>query len=221
MDTSHPGPLNVPGVSLSLKLDSLSELISAESGAPIDAPDANQPQVRSQSLQSESLRLSADSQTAKFFPTLQISAALTQTLPDVPNPPTYLQKSVGVSLSLPLYLGDPTRHLVDQQKNEAMAAEFRAKQLTEDILRDFSKAQEMLQSLKVQRSLAARDVAQSREESKLYYTSYKAGKINFIDVQNANVQALQAKVNAARIDAQILNQLITLKYLSGKEIPHG
>lgn len=58
---------------------------------------------------------------------------------------------------------------------------------------------------------------QSEEAAKLYYSSYKAGKNNLIDVQIANNQALQAKVGAARIDAQILNQLILLNALSGEQ----
>lgn len=219
-DLSHPGPQGVPNVRLALKLEPLSQLLAELGQGSIPPPGDNQPQIRSQVLQSESFELNSESQSAKLYPALQLSGGISYLVPDIPNPTAFFQETVAVSLSMPLYLGDPTRHLADQQRSAAESARFRADQLRDNIQRDFGKAREMLESLREQRKLAAQDVTQSEEEARLYFTSYKAGKINLIDVQNANNQALQAKVNAARIDAQTLNQIITLKSLSSKEPQH-
>ncbi len=116
---------------------------------------------------------------------------------------------------MPLFFGDPSRALSAQQRSQAEAADYRAKGAKEDLDRDFSKSQELLTSLQDQRQLAYKDVEESEEEAKLNYVSYKAGKLNYVDVQNANNLALQSKVAATRIDAQILNQIETLKSLSG------
>jgi outer membrane protein TolC len=148
---------------------------------------------------------------------IQLSAAVNYNRPDIPNPPSYWQETAGVSLTLPLYFGDASHHLGAEARSQAQAAEFRAEQTRLNLLRDYGKAREMLASLREQRKLAAEDVKQSQEEARLYYISYKAGRLNFIDVQNANNQALTASVNASRIDAQTLNQIIILKSLSSEE----
>ncbi|MDR3606219.1 MAG: TolC family protein [Oligoflexia bacterium] len=219
-ELSQPGPPGIPGVSLVLRLEPLRQLLLEIAQALPSPPTDAQPQIRSQELQSRSFDLSADSQSSKKLPAVQVSAGVSLNHPDIPAPPTYWQETVGVSVSMPLYLGDPSRYVEAQQRSQADAARYRAGQLRDDIHRDFQKASEMFESLREQQKLAYQDVIQSQEEAKLYYTSYKAGKINFIDVQNANNQALLAKVSAARIDAQILNQSIILKSLAGEEFLH-
>ena len=216
-DVSHPGPPHVENVSLVLNLDPFEKLLSENTG-PIAPPDQKQPQIRSQHLLVEASELTADSQSAKLYPTLQLSAETSLNYPNGPKLEQIHQNTVILGFSMPLYLGDPTWHQVSQTRKQAESLRYREDQLRIDIQRDFSKAQEMLASLREQQVLAKQDIQQSEEAAKLYYESYRAGKINLIDVQNADVQALQSKVNGARIDAQILNQLITLKSLSGKEV---
>jgi outer membrane protein TolC len=216
-DISRPGPADVENVTLILRLDPLDRSLAEQGEAAISPPGDDHPQVRSLELQAQSSHRSAESQSAKLFPQLQLSGGVSYLLPNIPNPPQYWQESAGVSLSIPLYLGDPTPSLAAEQRNQATAVEFREAQLKDDIYRDFTKAKNLLSSLSDQKKLAAQDVALAERAAKLYYNSYRAGKVNLIDVQNANVQALQSKVDAARIDAQILNQIILLKSLSGKE----
>jgi outer membrane protein TolC len=221
-DVSHPGPTGIPGVTFALNLDSLKQLLGSELLPPSAATPGNaQPQIRSQEFQSQSYEYTAKSQFAKVFPVVQLSAAVTDERPNIPNPITFLQETVGVTLSLPLWVGDTSSKLAAEQRRQSDAASYKAAQLQDDISRDYSKARETLASLRVQSELSRRDVEQSEEQARLYFTSYKLGKINFIDVQNANNQALTAKVSSARIDAQILTQVITLLSLSGEESSHG
>ena len=84
-----------------------------------------------------------------------------------------------------------------------------------DLRRDFDRARTLLDDLRERRDLAAQDVAASEEAARLYYQSYQAGRINLIDVQSADLRALHAKVGAAQIAAQMLQQLVTLRALSG------
>jgi outer membrane protein TolC len=219
-EISHPGPPHTPNVSLILKLDSFEKLISTQKQVEISAPDDQQPQILSQTLQAESLELNAASQSAKRYPALQVFAGVSYNRPNIPNPISYWQETVGVSLSMPLFLGDPIPALAAQQRNQAQSTFYRQAQTRVDLQRDFLKSKELLQSYREQRELASQDVLQSTEAANLYYISYKSGKINYTDVQDANLQALQSKVNLSRIDAQILNQLILLKSISGKDLPH-
>ena len=216
---SRPGPKGVPGITLAVSFDRLDDLLARESREMAQVPDNNQPGIRSQLLQSESMELNSESQSAKSYPAIQAMAGVSFNRPDIPDPPSYWQETLGVSLTLPLFLGDSSQKLADQWKSQADAALHRAFQLKSDLGRDFKKARELLASLREQRKLADRDIDESEDAAHLYYTSYRAGKLNLIDVQNANVQALQAKLNATRIDAQMLDELILLKSLSGKESP--
>lgn len=200
-----------------LKLDSLEDTLTNLSRLQISTPTDAQPQIRSLQLLAESSEKSASAQTAKLFPTIQLAASSTLAYPNGPVMNQINQNMVGLVLSIPLYIGDPTWHLAASKRREAQANKHRAQQLKTNINRDFSKASEMLDSLYGQKKLSTQDVLQSEEAAKLYYSSYKAGKNNLIDVQIANNQALQAKVGAARIDAQILNQLILLNALSGEQ----
>jgi outer membrane protein TolC len=216
-DISHPGPPDLEGVTLVLRLQPLKNLISEEEKAEIPPPDDLQPQIRSQDLLAESALSLAESHKAEIYPSIQLSAKTSLDYPDGPVLERVNQNTISLSLSMPLFEGDRTKHLAAEKIKEAESAKNRRAQIWVDIHRDFDKSREVFENLREQQAIAGEDVAQSEKAAKLYYESYKAGKINLTDVQSANLQALQAKVNAARIDAQILNQLFILKALSGKE----
>jgi outer membrane protein TolC len=217
-DISHPGLAKGEHVTLALDLDPLEALVGTEAEAP--PPDETQPQIKSLSLQGESAERQASSQSAKLFPIIQVSGGIYRERINGPNIPEFTQETVTLSMSMPLYLGDPTPHLVSQQRANARAAFERRDQTRINIDRDYFKAKELLRSLREQREVSMRDIVQSAEAARLYYLSYKAGKNTLLDVQNADVQALLSKVSRARIDAQILSQLTTLQFLSGKELRH-
>jgi outer membrane protein TolC len=122
------------------------------------------------------------------------------------------------NLSWPLFEGNRTHHLIAEANQQADAARFNAEQAKINLQRDFAKATRELQSLRSQQKLSTEDVNHSEVAARLYYKSYRGGKVNLIDVQSANNRALTAKVSAARISAQILNQIYSLRYISGEGI---
>ena len=48
----------------------------------------------------------------------------------------------------------------------------------------------------------------------LTYQSYKAGKIRYLDVQDANLKLLEAEVIYAQIESSLLNEIAMLDYLN-------
>jgi len=52
--------------------------------------------------------------------------------------------------------------------------------------------------------------------ARLTYKSYKAGTVRFLEVQTANLQALDAKIQSVSNNVQLLMQLSVLSSLSGK-----
>lgn len=217
-DTSHPGPPDTEDVSLVLRLEPFTKLLKEEGARVIPPPDDRQPQIRSQQLLAESSDYSAASRKATLYPLVQVLAKSALEYPNGPVIKQANQNTFGVNFSFPLFEANQTRHLISQDRKEADAARFRESQVRIDIQRDFAKARDQLASLREQRQVAGENVVQSREAARLNYDSYKAGKINFTDVQTANNQALLAQLELARIEAQILNQLVVMKALSGREV---
>jgi outer membrane protein TolC len=111
--------------------------------------------------------------------------------------------------------------LTGEARKQAEASRLSEEQTQVNLDRDYSKAVSYLESLREQQRLAEIDVKQSAESAQLYYRSYQAGKMNLIDVQAANNRALLSKVNAARISAQILDQLFDLQAISGEVHTHA
>lgn len=218
-DLSRPAPPGIDNASVVVKFDTLKKLLEDEASAESATLDfRRQPVVQSLLYQSDSLEYSAASQKAHVYPSISLQASSVYTLPNGPLTSPYNQNSASLTLSAPLWLGDPTWHQASQTLKEAESTRHREEQQRINIARDFAKAKELLTSLRTLRELAGRDILKSEEAARLYYSSYKSGNSTLLDVQNANTQALQAKVNAARLDAQILTQLITLKALSGEEL---
>ncbi len=221
VQTVLPGPPGIPGVEMVLHLDTLDRSMQEADRLSFAPPDDLTPEIRSQALQAEANSKLASSQRAAIYPIVQVSASAKEQYPDAINLQQVEQNSFMATISMPLFEGDRSRHLAAETERQADAARFSEQQMRINLLRDYNKSLANLLSLKQQRQLAAQDVERSETAAKLYYQSYKGGKINLIDVQSANNRALTSKVNAARISAQILSQVFNLQSLSGGKIAHG
>ncbi len=212
--TSRIGPAGLPGVELELNLDSLEASLNDAGIWRFSPPADRHPQLRSQELLAEASEKSAQALMDSLYPTVQVTASAVIQYPIGPVLQRVNQNIFAASLSMPLFEGGRTRHNATQKRLEAEAARSSRLQLKVNMDRDYTKAQELLLKLNEQQKLATEDVERSRQAAGLYYQSYKGGKLNLTDVLAANNRALQSEVNATRISAQILSQLIILKYLS-------
>jgi outer membrane protein TolC len=95
-----------------------------------------------------------------------------------------------------------------------LAAENRRDLAAETLERDWDKAAVQLAALRDQEELDRRTVAEAEELARMVYSSYKAGRSTFLEVQTYSLTALEAKVQAAQTRAQILIQLSTLAELA-------
>jgi outer membrane protein TolC len=215
IEIKKPGPASLKKVSLVLKFDPIQKSLEEETGKNIPPPDENHPQLKSLDNQARSSDLTSSSYKSKQLPVLEIYGGVYYTQPNFPNPIQYWNEFAGVTLTMPLFMGDPASNQAAEQKKLAMATEFQREQTRTDLKRDYEKVKIDLESLNEQKALAEKDVAQSEIAAKLYYTAYKAGKVDLLEVQNANLQALEAKVSLTRTGTQILSNLALLKSLSG------
>lgn len=215
---AQPGPPGVSDIKLEVQLDSLDSSLTTSNSWQFPPPGEKHPSLASEEFRAESAQKAASSQLAILWPMVQVSANTSLEYPNGIIPESVYQNTFMVSLSMPLFEGFHAHHLAEEKMREADGAQFRKQQVKINLDRDYIKGIEMLGNLRVQQKLAETDVERSATAARLYYESYKLGRINLIDVQSANNRALTAKVNAARIDAQILSQLYLLRYLSGEAI---
>lgn len=200
-----------------IQLDTLSQTLSAEDRGHFTEPDEKQPSLRSLHLQADAATSLADSQIAGLYPTVRVSASARWQYPDQVLLNSVEQNAFLISLSMPLFEMGQTRHLAGEARAQADSARLQEAQARTNLDRDFRKARLLVNSLHTQQRLAVDDVAHSEEAARLYYRSYRGGKINLTDVEAANNHALNSKVNSARIGAQILMQIFALQAISGEK----
>ena len=208
VSTAAAAGLRVP--TLLVELDDLSSIpVSPPAG-----PDPSNPRVSILRRQAESSRLAARGISAGRWPVVRLSARLSRDYPNGPVLESVTQKSVGLTASLPLFEGRQTARAAREAEHQATAADRRGDLAAEELSRDWDKARVMLGSLLDQESVDERSVSETDELSRLVYLSYKAGRSNYLEVQNANLRALESKVSAARTRVQIRIQLSILADLS-------
>lgn len=220
-DLTRSGPPDVQNVELELRLDTLAQSLREADAWSYSRPNDEHPQLKSQELLAQSSDKQAESDMDSLFPRLQFGASALLQYPNTIILETVEQNTFQLGLSMPLFEGDHTRHLSAEKRREADAARFNKDQTRINMDRDYDDAVQLLQSLRAQQKLAQEDVEKSKDAARLYYQSYKGGKINLIDVQSANNRSLVAQVNAAHIDAQIISELFVLQTLSGDSTSHG
>jgi outer membrane protein TolC len=169
------------------------------------------------SANAKSLRLISESFSANKLPKLSLFLRTSIDYPNGPLIENINQNTVGLTLSMPLYEGGRTSSEAAEKQNLAIASDNRREQARIDLYRDWQKAKGQLKSLHDKRVIHDDSVRESIERAKLVYGSYRAGRSSFLEVQSANLLALEAKVQATTNDVQILIQLAYLASISEEQ----
>ena len=210
-----PADVEPPSVIVALDVpeDSMKSLAAAE-----DWPqDLDPPALRAWAALAESSRRAARSARAGLWPSLQLSARTSADYPNGPILETINQNIVGVFASLPLFENGRTRRQTAELEAQAAAGDWRREGARRDMVRDWLKAKDQLAGLKAQREINRQAASEALELSRLTYESYKAGRATYLEVQSANLRELEARVQCARTDTQLVMQLSVLASLSEKE----
>jgi outer membrane protein TolC len=211
---SSAAPSGLAAATLLVDLDRLDAPQPALSAAEGWGLDAGHPRVAAYARQAEAARLTASSLNAGRGPVIKLQGRASYDYPNGPVLESVTQKSVGLTASLPLFEGRQTARAVSEQKHLAGAAESRRELASEELKRDWDTARDALGSLRAQQAVDERSVVETEELTRLVYLSYKGGRSTYLEVQSANLRALEAKVQAARTRAQVLIQLSALANLA-------
>ena len=210
-------PAGLPEPTLRVAFDSLADVPPAFAAAEsASGPSPDHPGVLLYSRQADAARFSAAAASAGNGPTVQFQGAIAYEYPNFVIPQFVVQKTVGLTASLPLFDDRRASRQADYQKHLANAADRRRDLAIEQLARDWDKARAALAALRDQQALDAAAVVESEELAHLVYLAYKGGRRSYLDVQTYDLTALQAKVAAAQTRAQILIQLATLAQLSAQ-----
>lgn len=182
-----------------------------------DSTLSQHPLVKMHSAAAESLRLTSESFKANTLPKLLLFLKTSIDYPNGPILENINQNTVGLTLSMPLYEGGKSSSEAAEKQNLALASDKRQEQARVDIYRDWQKAKGQLKGLRDKREIHNVSVSESVERARLVYGSYRAGRSSFLEVQSANLNALEAKVQATTNDVQILIQLAYLASISEEQ----
>ena len=172
------------------------------------------PQIKALQLYADASKTAATGQQAVSSPKVQVFGKSQVLYPDGVVQGTAINNVVTLMFTLPVLDGHLQERLTQQKLSEAKTYELQADDKLNALQRDYAKAQDALQSLKTQQDLNSQMQQQAQEIAQLTYQAYQAGRVNFLDVENANLHLLEAKVDAARTTHQMLIQLATLNYLA-------
>jgi outer membrane protein TolC len=215
MKDALPDGVEMPSVWL--KLDDTRNSLARLQQETAVPPDESVPQLKTYAYLADSSRFAADSIHSGLFPKIILSAQAGYENPDGPILETIQQNMVSVSASMPLFDWGQVVNDSNAKQKQAEVYEKNWTQAKTDLTRDWDKAQDALGSLRYQEKLNETAVSETQELAKLTYKSYKAGTVRFLELQTANLQALDAKIESVSNDVQILMQMSVLSSLSGKE----
>lgn len=216
-DLSDPATTALPAGSIqkaSLVIDPepLSAALAAfdETQLINNRPSADHPRIAALAQQITSLNLAADSVSAGHWPKIQLAARTSLDYPNGPNLEQIHQNTIGATLTWSLFEGSRVSKEAAEKRMQADASDHRKEQARIELLRDWSDSRDQLRMLHEQQLINDSSIRESGQIAELAYSSYKLGRMNLIDVQNANLRALNVKIQAAKTDIQILIQLALL-----------
>ncbi|MEW6517164.1 MAG: TolC family protein [candidate division FCPU426 bacterium] len=165
----------------------------------------------------ESARQAAAGYNAGHWPRVQVYAKASWDYPNGPVLETVQQNTVGVNASWPLWEGQRVVRQVEEQERTAKADEAMAQQAQTDLDVGWKKAQDTLAQLRAELKLVQQSSQETETLARLVYQAYHIGRANYLEVQAANLRALEAKTQFALTRTQMAIQLAVLDSLSENE----
>lgn len=178
------------------------------------APNPSHPRLQALDDLTGAARLAGESRDKEALPKVQAFAKSSYDYPNGPLDEKVWQNSVGVSISMTLYDGGMRQGLAAQKYIEAQASQMQKNQVARDFEEAWRNARNRLESMTEQARFARASIEKAEEEARLAYINFQAGSSNYLEVQRANHQLLEARTTMLRVDSQIVSQLANLNYLS-------
>jgi len=201
--------------SLLLKAEPYETILSRLQPSAEGGLDKELPSIRALGEAAQAYKASAGAYKAEKFPRLSLGARSSLDYPNGPNLYSFVQNSAYLALSLPLFESGRSGEKEKENILNASAALEKRGEAALAAQRDFNKAQDAYKALTAEQAINIEAVDDAAEAAKLAYDAYKAGGGTWLDVESANLKALQAKTTSASTNSEVLLRLAVLDSLTG------
>ena len=198
--------------------DSLQDLLDKFLGYRSANFDAGNPSAASLEMMSKYYETLAGADINSNYPVINIFAKSTMDHPNGPIVETFNQNTAGATFSMPLYQFGRNKKAAESGRYSAASYDEQKLEVIENLQRLFDFAKKKVALLAAQKDLSADVVDRTKTAAELMFRSYMAGESRFLDVENLNVKALEAKTAEINIYAQMLTQLAIIASLSISEV---
>jgi outer membrane protein TolC len=201
--------------SLFVKAEPYETILSRMLAAARSGLERELPSVRALGEAWRAYGAQAGAYRAEKLPRLILGARSSLDYPNGPNLYSFVQNSASLTLSLPLFENGRSS---DKEKESALNAAAALEKRDEAALaarRDFDKALDAYNALMAEQTINIEAVDDAAEAAKLAYEAYQAGGGTWLEVESANLKALQTKTTAAETNAEMLLKLAALDSLTG------
>lgn len=197
-----------------VKFESLSEIenkfVSYKNKKTDDFKVENHPLVISMKKSIESLKHSAESSKSSGYPKVTVFAKTSLDYPNGPKLEQINQNTIGLNISIPLYEAGKSTGEYQEKYFSSQAMQNRKDETYKELKTEYAKTLDQLSSLVEKSSIYGKSIKESEERARLVYSSYLSGKLGFLEVQSANLQALESKTQSTLNDIQVIIQLIQI-----------
>lgn len=161
----------------------------------------------------KSYEYAARGYAASVWPRVGLSAGAYAQYPNGPIQEDVFLGKAGLSLRLPLFEGKKNRSQAQAQELAADAAREQKRDTQEALKALFLSAKDSLGALDIESNLAAQLADKASQSAALTYQAYNAGAVTFLEVDDANLSALQSRIMLNELNIRRLNGLAVLDSL--------
>ncbi len=150
-----------------------------------------------------------------YFPQIALSARASLDYPDGNNNESFVQKSILLSLSFPIWDGGQRSalRLSDQRVIESLQEAI--SDTEEKLVTDKRKLELVLEQLSHEEVVTKEALMEVESLAKLTYQTYINGRVNYLQVQTANLKVLEWKLQLDGLQHQRNLALANLEFIGG------
>lgn len=202
------------GTTVVAELDALDQSLGRLAPNRGLAVDPKHPQAELFVQMTQAAQASAESLASGHWPKLQVVGKTSLDYPNGPVAEQIWQNTLAVKASWPLWEGGRVVNQTQEKEAQAQAQAQMAENARIELTLAWEKARDKLRQLEAEQPVIEQMLKETRELSRVAYSAYAAGRADYLEVQAANLKALEAGTQAALNKVQQLMQLAMLESLT-------
>jgi len=197
-----------------LNFDSIKKLKKLLEKSILKRPSDKNPSVKAFSELKKSYKSDRDALKAQRLPQLKLFAKASLDYPNGPSLETFNQNILGLNFKMPLFDGRRIKGNIQAKSFDIKYIKEKKTETFNIINLQWHKAKDRVEGLKVQSEINKEALENAEELALLTYNSYKAGRATFLKVEDANLKALNWKIESLETEIRILSQWALMNSLS-------